>query len=146
MKLKRYLSLIFTAILMIQCFLNQTMAKESKMMEKFDFLLGNWNLESRVPKSEFSEAATGTGTGTIKRALDDKYVYFDYASSPTTGKTEKAEILRVIRNPANVDYDRRGVITKGTVIETKLGLARVTSRPGQQGLINAILMPKEEKA
>ncbi|MFQ6068582.1 MAG: 30S ribosomal protein S8e [Candidatus Bathyarchaeia archaeon] len=66
-------------------------------------------------------------------------------SNPATGKTEKTEILRIVKNPANVDYDRRGVITKGTVIETKLGLARVTSRPGQHGLINAILMPKETK-
>lgn len=66
-------------------------------------------------------------------------------SDPATGKTEKTEILRVAKNPANVDYDRRGVITKGTIIETKLGLARVTSRPGQDGLINAILVPKEAK-
>jgi len=64
-------------------------------------------------------------------------------SDLSTGKTEKTEILRVVRNPANVDYDRRGVITKGTIIETKLGLARVTSRPGQHGLINAVLIPKE---
>lgn len=66
-------------------------------------------------------------------------------SNPSTGKTDKTEILRVVRNPANVDYNRRGVITKGTVIETKLGLARVTSRPGQHGLINATLLPKESK-
>ena len=62
------------------------MAKQSNMMEKFDFLLGNWNLEYKIPKSEFSEAATGTGTGTFKRALDDKYVYFDYSSSLTSGE------------------------------------------------------------
>ena len=62
------------------------MAKQSNMMEKFDFLLGNWNLESNVPKSAFSEAATGTGTGTFKRALDDKYVYFDYSGSLTSGE------------------------------------------------------------
>ena len=61
-----------------------------------------------------------------------------------SGKTQKIEILRVVRNPANVDYDRRGVITKGTIIETPLGPARVTSRPGQDGLVNAILLPKEE--
>lgn len=66
-------------------------------------------------------------------------------SDPATGKTEKTEIMRVVRNPANVDYNRRGVITKGTIIETKLGLARVTSRPGQHGLINALLMPKEKE-
>jgi small subunit ribosomal protein S8e len=65
-------------------------------------------------------------------------------SDPSTGKTEKTEILRVVRNPANVDYNRRGVITKGTIIETPLGTARVTSRPGQNGLVNAILFKEEE--
>jgi len=64
-------------------------------------------------------------------------------SDLSTGKTQKAEILRVIRNPANVDYNRRGVITKGTIIETPLGTARVTSRPGQDGLVNAVLTPEE---
>jgi len=64
-------------------------------------------------------------------------------ANPSTGKTEKVEILRVVRNPANVDYNRRGVITKGTVIETPLGVAKVTSRPGQDGIVNAILTPKE---
>jgi small subunit ribosomal protein S8e len=65
-------------------------------------------------------------------------------SNPSTGKTEKTEILRVIKNPANVDYNRRGVITKGTIIETSLGTARVTSRPGQNGQVNAVLLPKEK--
>jgi len=65
-------------------------------------------------------------------------------SDPSTGKTEKAEITRVIKNPANVDYDRRGVVTRGTIIETPLGVARVTSRPGQDGIVNAILVPKKE--
>jgi small subunit ribosomal protein S8e len=63
--------------------------------------------------------------------------------SDSSGKTSKVEILRVIKNPANVDYDRRGVITKGTLIATPLGTARVTSRPGQDGIVNAILVSKE---
>lgn len=54
-------------------------------MEKFEFLLGDWNLEYRVPKSSFSEAGTGTGEGTFKRALNDKYVILDYLCSVTTG-------------------------------------------------------------
>ncbi|MDH4223048.1 MAG: DUF1579 family protein, partial [candidate division Zixibacteria bacterium] len=62
------------------------------MMEKFDFLLGDWSLEYRVPKSAFSEAATGTGNGTFKRALDDKYVYFDYTSS-VNGQEAKAHAI-----------------------------------------------------
>ena len=63
--------------------------------------------------------------------------------SDALGKTTKVEILRVIKNPANVDYDRRGVITKGTMIATPLGTARVTSRPGQDGIVNAILVSKK---
>lgn len=65
-------------------------------------------------------------------------------SDLSTGKTEKVEITRVMKNPVNVDYDRRGVITRGTIIETSLGVARVTSRPGQDGTVNAILVPKKE--
>jgi len=63
--------------------------------------------------------------------------------SDASGKTSKVEILRVIENPANVDYNRRGVITKGTMIATPLGTARVTSRPGQDGIVNAILVAKK---
>lgn len=75
------------------------------------------------------------------KVLSEKYAC---VTDLKTGKTQKAEILRVVKNPANVDYDRRGVITKGSIIETSLGLARVTSRPGQNGVINAVLTGGEE--
>lgn len=82
--------------------------------------------------------------GNLKvRVLSEKYAC---VTDLKTGKTQKAEIIRVVKNPANVDYDRRGVITKGTIIETSLGLARVTSRPGQNGVINAVLIGEEEAA
>jgi len=63
-----------------------------------------------------------------------------------TGKTEKTEITRVVRNGANVDFNRRGVITKGAEVETELGLAKVTSRPGADGIINAVLIAVKEKS
>lgn len=62
-----------------------------------------------------------------------------------TGKSTKTKILRVITNPANVDYQRRRVITKGAVISTEAGEARVTSRPGQDGVINAVLQKASAK-
>ncbi len=65
-------------------------------------------------------------------------------SDPSTGETKKVEILRVLRNPANVDYDRRDVITKGTLLETPVGTARVTSRPGQSGVLNAVLVQEAQ--
>jgi small subunit ribosomal protein S8e len=60
-------------------------------------------------------------------------------SDPKSGKTEKLEILDVISNPANADYNRRGVITKGTIVRTEKGLARIISRPGQSGALSAVV-------
>ena len=85
--------------------------------------------------------ARGRGGNVKIKILSDNYAC---VTDPKTGKTEKVEISRVIKNPANVDYDRRGVITKGAIIETSLGLARVTSRPGQNGVINAVLIGEKE--
>lgn len=66
---------------------------------------------------------------------------FCNVTSPDTGKTEKCDIKDVDDNPANRNFARRKIITKGAIIQTKLGKARVTSRPGQTGLINAVLIP-----
>jgi len=66
-------------------------------------------------------------------------------TDPATGKSEKTEIRAVLKNPANVDYQRRGVITKGAVLETPLGQAIVTSRPGQHGVVNAVLLQGTQK-
>jgi small subunit ribosomal protein S8e len=55
-------------------------------------------------------------------------------------KVKKAKILKTVKNPASKDYGRRGIITKGAIIETELGTAKVTSRPGQDGVVNAILI------
>lgn len=87
------------------------------------------------------KSSRGYGGNIKVRALSDKYVS---VTDPKTGKTQKTEIVRVVRNAANVDYNRRGVITKGAEIETALGLAKVTSRPGNDGIINAVLIAKEK--
>ncbi len=90
------------------------MASQEKAMEKFEFLLGDWDLEYRVPKSSMSQAATGTGSGTFKRFLDDKYILFDYSFSLTTGQgqahaifawDEKAKLYRFwwFENSGNFD-------------------------------------------
>ena len=55
-------------------------------------------------------------------------------------KVVKAKVLNVEESPANKQYVRRNVITKGAVIETDKGKARVTSRPGQDGTVNAVLV------
>jgi len=59
---------------------------------------------------------------------------------PATNQAQKAKIITVKESPSNPNYVQRNIITKGAVIQTELGLAKVTSRPGQDGAINAILM------
>ncbi|MHA1594502.1 MAG: 30S ribosomal protein S8e [Candidatus Baldrarchaeia archaeon] len=66
-------------------------------------------------------------------------------SDPKTGITKKVKILKVIENPANRDYSRRGIITKGAIVKTEIGDAVVTSRPGQDGVVNAVLISEETK-
>lgn len=49
-------------------------------MKKFEFLLGSWNLEYKIPESKFGKAGTDVGTGTFKKALNEKYVFFEYST------------------------------------------------------------------
>ena len=60
--------------------------------------------------------------------------------NPKTKKAEKTEVVTVIESPANRNFVRRNIITKGTILETKLGKVKVTSRPGQEGTLNGILI------
>lgn len=57
--------------------------------------------------------------------------------------TKKIKILNVLETPSNRHYARKGIITKGAIIETEMGKAKVTSRPAQHGMLNAVLL--EEK-
>jgi len=56
------------------------------------------------------------------------------------GKCQKVKILNVIESSANPNFVRRNILTKGSTIETDKGKARITSRPGQEGTVNAVLI------
>ncbi|OUJ19105.1 Ribosomal protein S8E [Methanonatronarchaeum thermophilum] len=58
-------------------------------------------------------------------------------TNPETGETNQTEIEEVTENQANPHYVRRDIITKGAIIQTKQGKAKVTNRPGQDGVVNA---------
>jgi len=53
-------------------------------------------------------------------------------------KIKRVKIIRVLENATNNDYQRRGVISKGAILETEEGKCKVVSRPGQHGVVNAI--------
>jgi small subunit ribosomal protein S8e len=55
-------------------------------------------------------------------------------------KVKKTKIIKVLENATNNDYKRRGIITKGAILETAEGKCRIISKPGQNGIVNAILL------
>jgi small subunit ribosomal protein S8e len=65
-------------------------------------------------------------------------------SDPKTGQSKVVKVETVKDNKANLHYMRRNIITKGAVIKTDLGDAKVTNKPGQDGVINAVLLPPTE--
>jgi len=56
------------------------------------------------------------------------------------GKVQKVEVTNVVENTANPNLVRRNILTKGAIVETKLGKARITSRPGQHAVVNGVLL------
>ena len=55
-------------------------------------------------------------------------------------KVVKSKIIKVLDNATNNDYKRRGIISKGAILETQEGKCRVVSKPGQNGIVNAVLL------
>ena len=55
-------------------------------------------------------------------------------------KVIKSKIIKVLENQTNNDYQRRGIITKGAIVETEDGKCRIVSRPGQSGTVSGILV------
>lgn len=76
------------------------------------------------------------------RKISFRSVEFANISDPVEKKTSKMKILKVAKNSTNKDFERRGVLTKGAIIDTELGQARIISRPGQDGVINAVLIKR----
>jgi len=73
----------------------------------------------------------------IKTALKS----IDFVNLSTgESKVKKTKIIKVLENATNNDYQRRGIITKGAILETEDGKCRVVSRPGQSGTVSAVLI------
>lgn len=59
---------------------------------------------------------------------------------PKTHKALRVKLTSVVESPANRNFVRRNILTKGSVVETDKGRVRITSRPGQDGIVNAVLV------
>jgi small subunit ribosomal protein S8e len=101
-------------------------------------------------KRELERPPIGTKVGSEKkrkqRTLGGNYKLKLFSSNfinvtdLNTNKTSKVKILKFESNAASKDVNRRHVLTKGAIIETELGRVKISSRPGQHGILNGILI------
>lgn len=104
---------------------------------KRKYEMGEHPTETVVGEGESRTRVRARGGGYKVRL---RVASFVNASDPSTGKTRRLKILQVVSNPASVDYSRRGVLTRGAIVRTEAGLVRITSRPGQDGCANGVLI------
>lgn len=88
-------------------------------------------------KNTISLRTRGGGRKTVQLSSNIANVY-----DPGSKKYTKSKILTVVNSQANRHFVRRNIMTKGAIIKTELGEAKITSRPGQEGGVNAVLIKK----
>ena len=97
---------------------------------------GNLPTNTRIGKRDARVSRTKAGGSKTKLLFAEKVNLMD----PSTRKHSVETIKNVVESPSNRHFERRNILTKGAVIETSKGRARITSKPGQEGMINAILI------
>lgn len=120
----------------------KTGGKITSHRKKRKFELGNVAVHTQVGKNRKKFSRTRGGNRKIKAVA----VEFVNVYDPSSKKSQKTKILDVVRNPANPHFVRRGIITKGSIVRTELGTARITSRPGQTGMVNAVMVEGQKAA
>lgn len=106
-------------------------------LSKRTYMLGRPAALTKVGPDVRKRAIPAKG-GNRKHKLFETNVAHIY--DPKAKAFAKATITAVSDNPANRNFVRRNILTKGAIIETDKGKARITSRPGQDGLVNAVLI------
>jgi small subunit ribosomal protein S8e len=112
-----------------------TGAKIKAYRSKRKFELGREPADTRLDDVKIKLVSTMGGNSKV-RLLQCNIANVTDAN----GKTQKTTIETVVGNEANEHYVRRNILTKGSVIRTPIGNARITSRPGQDGVVNAVLL------
>ncbi len=103
---------------------------------KRKFEMGRESAETRISEIKRKNVQTMGGNRKVKLLQCN----IANVTNPKDGKTVSTTIETVIGNDANKHYVRRNILTKGSVIRTAIGTAKVTSRPGQDGVVNAVLI------
>ncbi|MDD1764166.1 MAG: 30S ribosomal protein S8e [Methanobacteriaceae archaeon] len=109
-------------------------SKSSRNKRKVEF--GRDPAETKIGERKIKTIRTKGGGKKLRLTNDLKI----NVVNPKNNQMEVAEIMGVIENHANDHFVRRNIITKGAVVETNLGQVKITSRPGQDGMVNGVLI------
>jgi len=110
----------------------RTGGRRRRFRKKKAHELGEESTETQVGDPRYKTVDARGNTEKVRAITTDT------ASVAVDGGVVAAEIENVAENPSNPNYARRNIITKGAVLETSEGRVRVTSRPGQDGQVNAV--------
>ena len=106
--------------------------------KKRKFEIANERQSCVVGPSRKKELRT-RGGGSKFKLLGMEYI--NVVELGGSGKPTKRRIATVLENPANPNYVRRNFLTKGAIVQLDdKRKAKITSRPGQHGVINGIII------
>jgi small subunit ribosomal protein S8e len=111
---------------------------KGKYRKKRKYELGSPPTKTVMSSEEERKIERGRG-GNFKVKLK-KATYVNVAL--TDGSTKRVRILDVVETPENPQNSKFKIISKGSVVKTELGLVKITSRPGQDGVLNGVIVQK----
>lgn len=112
----------------------RTGGRRRNVRKKRKHELGDSPTETQVGDDKLKVVRTQGGNSKVRAIARET------ANVATDDGVVSADIEDVVENGSNPNYVRRNIITQGAIIETSEGRARVTSRPGQDGQVNAELV------
>ncbi|MGV8086996.1 MAG: 30S ribosomal protein S8e [Candidatus Woesearchaeota archaeon] len=109
---------------------------KSKIIKKRQHLIGRIPSMTKVGKIKIQKIRTRSNNVKLRLLNAEKINVYDSKNKTFSIET----ITNVVGSPADKNFIRRNIMTKGAIIVTSKGNARVTSRPGQDGVVNAVLI------
>lgn len=113
--------------------------KKRPHRKKRKYELGRAPTETKLALKDSRKVIRVRGGNTKVRLVKAAFVN---VAIPSKRISKKVKILEVVETPANPQLARRNYITKGAIVRTELGLVEITSRPGQDGVLNGVLIEK----
>ena len=109
---------------------------KTKIIKKRQHLIGRLPAMTKIGPKRIQDIRARSGINKLRLLKVEKVNLYD----PKSKTYSVEEIKNVVDSPADKNFIRRKIMTKGAIIETSKGQAKITNRPGQDGIINAVIL------